>query len=195
MLNICALFHRIPDGKNYSTQFSCVPVFFCPKTPKLAFLLLRRRSLYLLLLVLFLSFSFATEVPSTRIQAQFPTLSPVRAAGNRANTWYGVRSWTKSILTFHGPPNTSSLRKLFFKLLSVVFVAQVSCLRVVVPLVRFIVLFSSGTAGLSSCREIFLSLQPFPRGVAMGLFRRRVIFKSLLLRFFFSSTELHTRQQ
>ena len=103
MLNICALFHRIPDGKNYSTQFSCVPVFFCPKTPKLAFLLLRRRSLYLLLLVLFLSFSFATGVPSTRIQAQFPPLSPVRAAGNRANTWYGVRSWTKSILTFHGP--------------------------------------------------------------------------------------------
>ena len=66
------------------------------------------------------------------------------AAGNQVNTWYDVRSCTKSIITFHGSANTSSLRKLFFKLLSVVFVAWVPCLRVVVSLVRFLVLFSSG---------------------------------------------------
>ena len=65
------------------------------------------------------------------------------AAGNRANTWYDVRSWAKSILTFHGPANTSSLQKLFFKLLFVVAVVQVPCLQVV-SFVRFIVLFSSG---------------------------------------------------
>ena len=40
--------------------------------------------------------------------------------------------------------------------------------------------FLRGTAGLSSCREIFLSLYPFPRGVAMSLFRRCVIFKSFI---------------
>ena len=66
------------------------------------------------------------------------------AAGNQVNTWYDVRSCTKSIIAFHASANTSSLRKLFFKLLSVFVVAQVPCLRVVVSLVRFIVLFSSG---------------------------------------------------
>ena len=56
---------------------------------------------------------------------------------------YGVRSGTKSILRFRGLGNTSSLRKLFFESLSVVFVAWVPCLRSRrIPC--FIVLFSSG---------------------------------------------------
>ena len=48
---------------------------------------------------------------------------------------YGVRSGTKSILTFRALGNTSSLRKLFFEPLSVVFVASIPFLRVVASLV------------------------------------------------------------
>ena len=64
---------------------------------------------------------------------------------------YGVRSGTKSILTFRGLGNTSSLRKLFFESLSVVFVASVPFLRVVASLVSSYCFFG-GTAGFSSWR-------------------------------------------
>ena len=65
---------------------------------------------------------------------------------------YGVRSRTKSILGFRGLVNTSSLRKLFFESLSVVFVASVPCLRVVAFLVSSYC-FLRGTAGFSSWRR------------------------------------------
>ena len=80
------------------------------------------------------------------------------AAGNLANTWYDVRSWTKSILTFHGPANTSSLRKLFFKVLSAFFVwRRFHVFRSCRSFVSSYCLLRV-TTGLSSCREIFLSL-------------------------------------
>ena len=62
---------------------------------------------------------------------------------------YGVRSRTKSILGFRGLVNTSSLRKLFFESLSVVFVASVPCLPVVASLDSSYS-FIQGTAGFSS---------------------------------------------
>ena len=62
---------------------------------------------------------------------------------------YGVRSRTKSILGFRGLVNTSSLRKLFFESLSVVFVASVPCLSVVASLDSSYS-FIQGTAGFSS---------------------------------------------
>ena len=65
---------------------------------------------------------------------------------------YGVRSGTKSILRFRGLGNTSSLRKLFFESLSVVFVASVPCLRIVTSLVSSYC-FLRGTAGFSSWRR------------------------------------------
>ena len=64
---------------------------------------------------------------------------------------YGVRSGTKSILTFRALGNTSSLRKLFFEPLSVVFVASIPFLRVVASLVSSYCFFG-GTAGFSSWR-------------------------------------------
>ena len=79
---------------------------------------------------------------------------------------YGVRSGTKSILRFRGLENTSSLRKLFFESLSVVFVASVPCLRVVTSLFSSYC-FLRGTAG-------------FLRGVGMGLCRRCVSVASFL---------------
>ena len=64
---------------------------------------------------------------------------------------YGVRSGTKSILTFRALGNTSSLRKLFFEPLSVVFVASIPFLRVVASLVSSYCFFG-GTAAFSSWR-------------------------------------------
>ena len=70
---------------------------------------------------------------------------------------YGVRSRTKSILGFRGLVNTSSLRKLFFESLSVVFVASVPCLPVVTSLDSSYS-FIRGTAGFSSwCRYGLMS--------------------------------------
>ena len=112
---------------------------------------------------------------------------------------YGVRSGTKSILRFRGLRNTSSLRKLFFESLSVVFVASVPCLRVVTSLVssycflrvivcclrgvgsmsssrhipRFIVLFSSSHCLLSSWRRFHVFESSHPS------FHRTVFFESL----------------
>ena len=76
---------------------------------------------------------------------------------SRGNSWhhssaYGVRSRTKSILRFRGLGNTSSLRKLFFESLSVVFVASVPCRRVDASLVSSY-RFLRGTAGFSSWRR------------------------------------------
>ena len=51
------------------------------------------------------------------------------------NTAHEMISGTKSTLRFRGLGNTSSLRKLFFESLSVVFVASVPCPRVVASLV------------------------------------------------------------
>ena len=65
---------------------------------------------------------------------------------------YGVRSRTKSILGFRGLVNTSSLRKLFFESLSVVFVASIPCLPVVASLDSSYC-FIQGTAGFSSWRR------------------------------------------
>ena len=95
--------------------------------------------------------------------------------GNRrqeANTqvrYYGVRSGTKSILRFRGLRNTSSLRKLFFESLSVVFVASVPCLLVVTSLVSSYC-FLRGTAGFSSWRRYGLmsSLRHFYVFVSSG---------------------------
>ena len=64
---------------------------------------------------------------------------------------YGVRSGTKSILRFRGLGNTSSLWKLFFESLSVVFVASVPCIRVVASLVSSYC-FLRGTTGFPSWR-------------------------------------------
>ena len=119
------------------------------------------------------------------------------AAGNQVNTWYDLRSCTKSIIAFH-----AWLRKHFF--------ASKIVLQV-------IVCFRRGVGSMSSSRRVprsfhrtvffgaplaflrvvkcFLSLYPFPRGVAKGLICGCIIFMFLLLRFFFSSTELHKRQQ
>ena len=72
--------------------------------------------------------------------------------------------------------NTSSLRKLFFESLSVVFVALVPCLPVVPSLVSSYC-FLRGTAGFSSWR---------------GVCRRCVIFMSSCRRVCLSSTALHT---
>ena len=162
MPNICAL--------NYSKEFlicnqtvlnnSWCQFFFRPKTPKLSFLLLLRwRSFLLLWLLLLLSSSFATEGPSTRIQARFPPLSPAErglisqtAAGNRANTWYDVRSLlfmaSQTLLPFENCSLSYCLlspwrRFNVFKSCRS-FVSSYCFLRV--------------TTGLSSCREIFLSL-------------------------------------
>ena len=114
---------------------------------------------------------------------------------------YGVRSGTKSILRFRGLRNTSSLRKLFFEALSVVFVPSVPCLRVVASLVssycflrvivcclrgvgsmsssrhipRFIVLFSSSHCLLSSWRRFHVFESSHPS------FHRTVVFESCLL--------------
>ena len=172
MLNICALVQRIPHAKNQSAWFRCVPVFFVQKRQSQLFqFLLRRRSFLFLLTCYYLSFSLPLLLRSRphvpRFDFRLSLLSERgfisrEAAGNQVNTWYDVRSCTKSIITFHGSVNTSSLRKLFFKLLSVVFVAQVPCLRVVVSLVRFIVLFSSGHR------------QPF--FVSLNVFFRRILF-------------------
>ena len=94
---------------------------------------------------------------------------------SRGNSWhhrsaYGVRSRTKSILRFRGLGNTSSLRKLFFESLSVVFVASVPCLRVVASLVSSYC-FLRGTAGFSSWRRYGLmsSLRHFYVFVSSGL--------------------------
>ena len=65
---------------------------------------------------------------------------------------YGVRSRTKSILGFRGLVNTSSLRKLFFESLSVVFVASVPRLPVVASLDSSYC-FIRGTTGFSSWRR------------------------------------------
>ena len=83
---------------------------------------------------------------------------------------YGVRSGTKSILGFRGLGNTSSLRKLFFESLSVVFVASVPCLRVVASFVSSYC-FLRGTAGFSSWRRYGLmsSLRPSYVFVSSGL--------------------------
>ena len=117
----------------------------------------------------------------------------------RDSRLYGVRSGTKSIIRFRGLRNTSSLRKLFFESLSVVFVASVPCLRVVASLVssycflrgivcclravgsmsssrripRFIVLFSSRHCLLSSCRRFHVFESSHPS------FHRTVFFKAL----------------
>ena len=67
-------------------------------------------------------------------------------------TKYGVRSARKSILRFLFLGNISSLSKLFFESLSVVFVASVPCLRVAVSHVPSYCCLR-GTAGFSSwCR-------------------------------------------
>ena len=97
--------------------------------------------------------------------------------GNRrqeANTqvrYYGVRSGTKSVLRFRGLRNTSSLRKLFFESLSVVFAASVPCLLVVTSLVSSYC-FLRGTAGFSSwCRYgLMSSLRHFYVFVSSGRF-------------------------
>ena len=83
---------------------------------------------------------------------------------------YGVRSRTKSILGFRGLVNTSSLRKLFFESLSVVFAASVSCLPVVASLMSSYC-FIRGTAGFSSWRRYGLmsSLRHFYVFVSSGL--------------------------
>ena len=73
---------------------------------------------------------------------------------------YGVRSRTKWILGFRGVVNTSSLRKLFFESLSVVFMASVPCLPVV--------------ASLDSSYS-FIRGTAFLRGVAMGFLCLRVV--------------------
>ena len=162
MPNICAL--------NYSKEFlicnqtvlnnSWCQFFFRPKTPKLSLLLLLRwRSFLLLWLLLLLSSSFATQTPSTRIQPRFPPLSPAErglisqtAAGNRANTWYDVRSLlfmaSQTLLPFENCSLSYCLlspwrRFNVFKSCRS-FVSSYCFLRV--------------TTGLSSCREIFLSL-------------------------------------
>ena len=166
MLNICALVQRIPDAKNQSAQFCCVPVFFVQKRQSQLFF-----SFSVGVLSFFSCYYFSFSLPLLlrsrphvpRFDFHLSLLSERgfisrAAAGNQVNTWYDLRSCTKSIITFHGSPNTSSLRKLFFKLLSVVFVAQVPCLRVVVSLVRFIVLFSSGHR-----QPFFVSLNVFFR--------------------------------
>ena len=77
---------------------------------------------------------------------------------------------TKSILRFRCLGNTSSLRKLFFESLSVVFVASVPCLRVVASLVSSYC-FLRGTAGFSSWRRYGLmsSLRHFYVFVSSGL--------------------------
>ena len=95
---------------------------------------------------------------------------------------YGVRSGTKSILRFRGLENTSSLRKLFFESLSVVFVASVPCLRVVTSLFS-LYCFLRGTAGFSPWRRY---------GLMSSLRLRCVIFMSSCRRIFVSSTALHT---
>ena len=134
MLNICALLQRIPHAKNYSTQFSRVPVFFfSSKYAKVSFSSPPSAFFFLLLLILLLFSSyFATKVPSTRIyivgsiSAALSGLSagsfPEQRLVIEQTRGYGVRSWAKLILTFHGPANTSSFRKLFFKLLSAILV-------------------------------------------------------------------------
>ena len=90
-----------------------------------------------------------------------------------AHEWtdiFGVRSGTKSILRFRGLGNTSSLRKLFFESLSVVFVASVPCLRVVASLVSSYC-FLRGTVGFSSFRRngLMSSLRHFYVFVSLGL--------------------------
>ena len=90
-----------------------------------------------------------------------------------AHEWtdiFGVRSGTKSILRFRGLGNTSSLRKLFFESLSVVFVASVPCLRVVASLVSSYC-FLRGTVGFSSFRRngLMSSLRHFYVFVSSGL--------------------------
>ena len=73
------------------------------------------------------------------------------------NNHYGVRSGTKSILRFRGLGNTSLLQKLFFKSLSVVFVASVPCLQVVASLFSSYC-FLQGTTGFSLwCRYGLMS--------------------------------------
>ena len=66
--------------------------------------------------------------------------------------------------------NTSSLRKLLFESLSVVFVASVPCLRVVAFLVS-LYCFLRGTAGFSSwrCYGLMSSLRHFYVFVSLGL--------------------------
>ena len=83
---------------------------------------------------------------------------------------YGVRSGTKSILGFRGLGNTSSLRKLFFESLSVVFVASVPCLRLIASFVSSYC-FLRDTAGFSSWRRYGLmsSLRPSYVFVSSGL--------------------------
>ena len=104
-------------------------------------------------------YNYALQNADTRLRLQSTTQN------------YGVTSGKKKKLRFRGLGNTSSLRKLFFESLPVVFVASVPCLRVVASLVS------------SYC---------FLRGVAMGLCRRCVIFTSSCRRVFLSSTALHT---
>ena len=84
--------------------------------------------------------------------------------------YYDVRSGTKSILRFGRLGNTSSLRKLFFESLSVVFVGSVPCLRVVASLVSSYY-FLRGTAGFSPwCRYgLMSSLRHFYVFVSSGL--------------------------
>ena len=84
--------------------------------------------------------------------------------------YYDVRSGTKSILRFGRLGNTSSLRKLFFQSLSVVFVGSVPCLRVVASLVSSYY-FLRGTAGFSPWRRYGLmsSLRHFYVFVSSGL--------------------------
>ena len=203
MLNICALVQRIPAAKNQSAQFRCVPVFFVQKREsQLLQLLLRRRSFLFLLLLFLLFSSFATEVPSTRTQVRFPPLSPVRAwvhfraaAGNQVNTWYDVRSCTKSNNYF------SWLPKHFFAS-KIVLQVIVCCLRGVgsmsssrrVPRSFHRTVFFGAPLAFLRVVKCFLSLYPFPQDVAMGLIRGCVIFMFFLLRFFFLSTELQKRQ-
>ena len=91
---------------------------------------------------------------------------------------YGVRSGTNPILRFRG---TSSLRKLFFESLSVVFVASVPCLRVVTSLFSSYC-FLRGTAGFS----------PWRRYGLMSSLRLRCVIMSSCRRIFVSSTALHT---
>ena len=85
-------------------------------------------------------------------------------------TKYGVRSARKSILRFLFLGNISSLSKLFFESLSVVFVASVPCLLVVTSLVSSYC-FLRGTAGFSSWRRYGLmsSLRHFYVFVSSGL--------------------------
>ena len=80
---------------------------------------------------------------------------------------YGVRSGTKSILRFRGLRNTSSLQKLFFESLSVVFVASVPCLRFVASLVSSYCFLQvscclRGVSSMSSSRRI-------PRFIVRGV--------------------------